>query len=153
MRTLIILSLIVLTVSVVSLPVEAQERQTITCPICNEPSKPGNNFCTSCGEKFSAAAVGATDGGPFTYREPKRLLSDPTASVLQELALGLTLGNSFGQQEPQSFLGNVSLGIREHCRRHHPHDNMGIEGADSVGLFTSLQHTPATPSEEHSVRG
>lgn len=110
MRAIILFSLIILAILAVPLPAEAQAQQTVPCSVCNEPNKPGNNFCTSCGAKFTAA-VAATDDGPFTYREPARLFSVPTASVLQELALGITLGNSFGQQEQQSFLGNLALGI------------------------------------------
>ncbi|GEM_PF-6687675 len=48
---------------------------------------------------------------PFSYREPARLLSVPTASVLEEIAIGLTIGNSFGQEDRRTFLGNVTLGI------------------------------------------
>jgi hypothetical protein len=111
MRAIILFSLLLLTICAAPAPVGAQEQQTITCPACKEPNQATNNFCTSCGKKMRVESDGPKEKTPFFYRAPARLLSIPTAAVLEEMAIGLTLGNSFGQEERRSFLGNVALGI------------------------------------------
>ncbi len=108
MQTLII---ILLGIAVIAMPVLAQDSSTLLCSSCKQPNNPENNFCTSCGKELSDETVELVDKQPFTFREPSRLFSVPSATVIPELAIGMTLGNSFGQQEPQSFLGTASIGI------------------------------------------
>lgn len=107
MRTIIILLALLL----ITIPIMAQVDSTLLCSVCKQPNNPENNFCTSCGAKLTEQKVELPENKPFTFREPSRLFSVPTATVIPELGIGFTLGNSFGQQEPQSFLGNVSVGI------------------------------------------
>ncbi|MGH2569558.1 MAG: hypothetical protein ACRDGA_14565, partial [Bacteroidota bacterium] len=112
MKTILICLTIVLAVVAATTTVTAQEVPTILCTVCKQPNNPDNNFCTSCGAQLADQKPELQETKtPFTYREPSKLFSVPTAAVLPELALGFTLGNSFGQQEFQSFLGNVSAGI------------------------------------------
>ncbi len=111
MKKMIILFLLLVPFVLMTMEAVAQTADTLLCPECKQPNKQENSFCTSCGAKITDKTVAIQQGQSITYRAPARLLSVPTASVLPELALGLTLGNSFGQQEQQSFLRNVSLGI------------------------------------------
>lgn len=89
----------------------AQSNDEILCSVCNGPNLISNNFCTSCGSKLVAKTVQREESVAQVYRQPARLFSVPTATVIPELTLGLTLGNSFGLQVGESFLGTASLGM------------------------------------------
>ena len=107
MRTLFITIAAVL---ITAVPLLSQESKQL-CDTCKQPNSAENNFCTSCGARLDGQNLEQKDELPFTYREPSRLFSVSTAALIPELGIGLTFGNSFGEQERRSFLGNVSVGI------------------------------------------
>lgn len=109
-RSIIILSLLT-ALLIPATGLVAQEQGELLCASCKQPNNPDNNYCTSCGVQLAEQKAELHQTKPFTFREPSRLFSVPNATVIPELAIGFTLGNSFGQQEAQSFLGNVSVGI------------------------------------------
>ncbi len=91
----------------------SQENAQYVCSACKQPINAESKFCTSCGARLTEQAIEPQETKSFTFRQPSRLFSVPTAAVIPELSIGLTLGNSFGQQERRAFLGNVSIGIGE----------------------------------------
>jgi hypothetical protein len=89
----------------------AQQGGKVLCITCRAENERSNNFCTSCGSRIVHAVSKQLEPLDETFREPARLFSIPTASVIPEMTVGLTLGNSFGLQVGESFLGTASLGM------------------------------------------
>ena len=112
MKTLFVLFMVMALVMNTGAPLIAQSNDPVLCSVCQQPNEPKNNFCTSCGVKFVALATRpAEESRPVSYRQPARLFSIPTAQVLPELQFGVTLGNAFGLEVGESFLGTMGLGI------------------------------------------
>ncbi len=110
MKTLFVMFAIMALALNTNVTLMAQDNDSVLCSVCQQPNEPKNNFCTSCGAKFVALTT-AEGFRHVSYRQPARLFSIPTALVLPELQFGITLGNSFGLEVGESFLGTIGLGI------------------------------------------
>lgn len=88
----------------------AQDTELALCSSCQQPNKSSYNFCTSCGARLTFTTL-KNDRDRTVFRHPARLFSVPTAEVLPELHFAITLGNMFGMNVGESFLGTLGLGI------------------------------------------
>jgi hypothetical protein len=128
MKIVFILLFIVPVVITSGTLLQAQSNEQLLCSMCQQPNDPKNNFCTSCGATFVPMTVEVGESEPSGYRQPARLFSIPVAHVLPELQLGITLGNTFGLEVGESFLGTMVLGI----------GNIAEIELSTAGLITSI---------------
>jgi len=112
MRVMIRCAVLTLCVACVAMPMLPQDGAEIICPACKQPNSSTHTFCTSCGIQLptdrSGDQVQLTE---HSYRVPSRLFSVPTAQVLPEMNVALTLGNSFGLEVGESILGTLGFGL------------------------------------------
>ena len=111
MKALIVAIALLSMVCFVFVGVMAQNQEDVICPTCKHVNKSQNNFCTACGTRLIKETLAQKSDSARFYRTPSRLFSVPSGIVLPSLEMNLVLGSSFGLQEKQSFLGNVSFGL------------------------------------------